>query len=146
MHTRVSEMSYPSNSIYPPLPQKSVCISITINAVFPARKSPLYGHRYGADLTYFSDIVRSPLLSPLPPGRGQGEGKLREALTHSGILWHSRPRLCSAEGGSSSHLLAQVPHAVAFPNSPGAPAKLRLAEHETIMINNVNTYGAASNR
>jgi hypothetical protein len=38
------------------------------------------------------------------------------------------------------------PYAVACPSSAGAPIKLRLAEHVAIMISNVITYGAASNK
>ena len=34
-------------STYPPLPQKSVCMSMTSKTVFCGRRSPFQGHGYG---------------------------------------------------------------------------------------------------
>src|SRR6266550_1821696 len=37
--------------MYPPGPQKSVCMSMTISAVFAGRRSPFQGQRYGSEVT-----------------------------------------------------------------------------------------------
>ena len=51
-------------STYPPIPQKSVCMSITTSAVFSALKSPLYGHGYGSDFTYRSLELDESVMHP----------------------------------------------------------------------------------
>src|SRR4249920_2041965 len=61
------EMSYPSRSMYPPFPQKSVCMSMTMSAVFSGRRSPSYGHGYG----FAATNVMCGLLSPSSSKYGQ---------------------------------------------------------------------------
>lgn len=38
-------------STYPPLPQKSVCMSMTRDTVLAGRRSPFQGHGYGVAAT-----------------------------------------------------------------------------------------------